>query len=62
MVFLAELARKLDFLLFFPPPSIVCGILLVLISLTLLTLVLFPTGLLISLLGRLRNINVQTLG
>ena len=56
MVFLENIARKFDFRLFvFPPLSIVCGILLVLIFLTLLTLVLFPIGLLINLLGRLHN-------
>ena len=50
---LAQLTREFDFLLFlFSPISIVCGIwlVLILVSLPLFTFILLPAGLLISLL------------
>ena len=51
VVLLAQLTRELDLLLFFLAPiNIVCGILLVLVSLSLLTFLFLPTGLLIALL------------
>ena len=62
VVSLAQLTGKLNLLLIFLTPiNIVCGFLLVLITLTLLPFLLFPTGLLISLLGGLRK-NVFILG
>ena len=51
VVLLAQLTRELDLLLFFfSPISIVRGLLLVLISLSLLAFLFLPAGLLIALL------------
>ena len=51
VTFMAQLTWEFDFLLFFLAPiNIVSGFLLVLVSLTLLSSLLFPTGLLITLL------------
>ena len=51
VVLLAQLTRELDLLLFFfVPISIVHGIWLVLVSLSLLTFLFLPVGLLIALL------------
>ena len=58
VVSLEQLIRKLNlFLIFFTPIIIVCGFLLVLITLTLLTFLLFPIELLIALLKILCKIN-----
>ena len=58
VVLLAQLTRELDLLLFFfSPISIVHGLWLVLISLSLLTFLFLPDGLLIALLrGLCKNI------
>ena len=62
VVLMAKLTREIDLLLFFLPPiSIVYGILLVLVSLSLLTYLFLPVGLLISLLRGLCK-NICTLG
>ena len=51
VVLLAQITRELDLLLFFfAPISIVHGIWLVLVSLSLLTFIFLPAGLLIALL------------
>ena len=62
VVLVAQLTQELDLLLFFLSPiSIVRGILLVLISLSLLAFLFLPVGLLITLLRGLCK-NICTLG
>ena len=62
VVLLAQLTRELDLILFFfAPISIVCGLWLVLVSLSLLTFLFLPAGLLIALLSGLCK-NICTLG
>ena len=62
VVLMAQLTWELDLLLFFLPPiSIVCGLLLVLISLSLLSFLFLPVGLLIALLRGLCK-NICTMG
>ena len=62
VVLVAQLTRELKLLLFFLSPiSIVHGLLLVLVSLSLLSFLFLPTGLLISLLRGLCK-NIFTLG
>ena len=62
VIFMAQLTWEFHLLLFFLAPiSIVCGFLLVLVSLPFLSSILFPIGLLISLLRGLCK-NICTLG
>ena len=62
VVLVAQLTWELDLLLlFFAPISIVCRLLLVLISLSLLSFIFLPVGLLIALLRGLCK-NICTLG
>ena len=60
VIFMAQLTWEIHLLLLFLAPiSIVCGFLLVLVSLTLFPSLLFPTELLISLLiGLCKNIYI----
>ena len=62
VIFQAQLTGKFHLLLlFFSPINITCGFQLALVSLAFLPLFLFPTGLLIALLGGLSK-NVCILG